>query len=49
VDLERGVLRERRSLTPDGKTFNQPKSAKGRRSVGLTPRAVEALRTGFKT
>ena len=44
VDLEREVLRVRRSLTPDGKSYNQPKSAKGRRSVRLTPGAVEALK-----
>ena len=42
LDLERGVLRVRRSLTPDGKSYNQPKSAKGRRSVQLTTGAVEA-------
>jgi integrase len=34
----------RRSLTPDGKSYNQPKSAKGRRSVRLTLGAVEALK-----
>lgn len=44
LDLERGVLRVRRSLTPDTKSYNQPKSAKGRRSVGLTPGTVEALK-----
>ena len=43
LDLERGVVRVRRSLTPDGKSYNQPKSAKGRRSVRLTAGAVEAL------
>jgi integrase len=43
LDLERGVLRVRRSLTPDGKSYNQPKSGKGRRSVQLTTGAVEAL------
>jgi integrase len=44
LDLEREVLRVRRSLTPDGKSYNQPKSAKGRRSVRLTTGAVEALK-----
>jgi integrase len=34
----------RRSLTPDGKSYNQPKSARGRCSVRLTPGAVEALK-----
>jgi integrase len=43
-DLKRGVLRIRRSLTPNGKSYSQPKSAKGRRSVRLTPGAVEALK-----
>jgi integrase len=42
-DLERGVLRVRRSLTPDDKSYNQPKSAKGRSSVCLTPGAVKVL------
>jgi integrase len=45
LDLERGVLRVRRSLTPDVKSYNQPKSAKGRRSVRLTPGAVETLKS----
>jgi integrase len=40
LDLERGVLRVRRSLTPDTKSYNQPKSAKVRCSVRLTPGAV---------
>jgi integrase len=44
LDLERGVLRVRRSLTPDTKSYNQPKSVKGRRSVRLTPGALEALK-----
>jgi integrase len=43
LDLERGLVQVRRSLTPDGKSYNQPKSAKGRRSVHLTPGAIEAL------
>jgi integrase len=38
------VLRIRCSLTPNGKSYSQPKSAKGHRSVGLTPGAVEALK-----
>ena len=44
VDLERGVLQVRRALTPDGKSFNQPKSAKGRRKIRLIPDAVEVLK-----
>ena len=37
-------MRVRRSLTPDAKSYNQPKSVKGRRSVRLTPGAVETLK-----
>ena len=37
-------MRVRRSLNPDGKNYNQPKSAKGRCSVRLTPGAVETLK-----
>lgn len=46
VDLDRGVLRIRRALvTGYGKqTYEVPKTAKGRRSVALTPTAVAALR-----
>lgn len=44
LDLEREVLRVRRSLTPDAKSYNQPKSVKGRRSVRLTLGAVEAMK-----
>jgi integrase len=44
VDLDRGVLQIKRALTPRGKSFNQPKSAKGRRRIGLTPESVEALK-----
>ncbi len=46
VDLEAGTLQVRRSLTvtKDGPAFTSPKTAKGRRSVRLTTRGVEALR-----
>jgi integrase len=46
VNLEAGTLQVRRSLTvtKDGPSFTAPKTAKGRRSVKLTIRAVEALR-----
>ena len=44
VDLKRGVLQIKRSLNPKGRAFNQPKSAKGRRRIGLTSKAVEALK-----
>ena len=46
VDLESGVLRVRRTLTRVKGTFSlgEPKTAKSRRSVKLTPTAVEALR-----
>jgi integrase len=45
VDLEAGMLQVRRtlSITKDGPTFNPPKTAKGRRRVGLTTAAVVAL------
>lgn len=46
VDLERGVLRVRRTITRLNGTFalGEPKTAKSRRSVKLTSLAVEALR-----
>jgi integrase len=45
VDPGRGLLRVRQQLsrTRDGLTFSQPKTDKSRRSVRLTPAAVEAL------
>jgi len=44
VDLEQGWLHVKQALAPDGKSFNAPKTAKGRRKIRLTPVAVEALR-----
>lgn len=46
VDLKRAVLRVSRSLreTPDGVVEHAPKTAKGRRTVALTPTAVGALK-----
>lgn len=46
VDLERGVLRVRRTITRLNGTFalGEPKTPKSRRSVKLTGLAVEALR-----
>ena len=46
VDLDHGILRVKRTLSgiKDGKPiFGTPKTAKGRRSVQLTVKAVEAL------
>ena len=46
VDLDHGILRVKRTLSgiKDGKPiFGTPKTAKGRRSVQLTAKAVEAL------
>ncbi|HEV2094641.1 MAG TPA: site-specific integrase [Rubrobacter sp.] len=45
VDLGAGTLQVRRtlSITKDGPTFNPPKTAKGRRRIGLTTAAVAAL------
>ncbi len=46
LDLEAGVVKIRRSLSrtdTQGFIFVQPKSAKGKRSVGLVPRTVKAL------
>ncbi len=42
VDLEAGTLQVRRTLS-NGE-FTPPKTAKGRRSVGLTLTVVEALK-----
>lgn len=46
VDLERGVLRVRRTLTHADKTFvlGEPKTKSSRRTIRLTTGAVEALR-----
>jgi integrase len=46
VDLERGVLRVRRTLTHENKAFDlgEPKTKKSRRTIRLTTSAVEALR-----
>jgi len=46
VDLEVGTLQVRR--TPSDEEFTPPKTAKSRRSVGLTPTAVEALKRHSK-
>ncbi len=45
LDLYRGVVSIRRALskTREGYVFVSPKSAKGKRSVGLIPQAIEAL------
>jgi integrase len=50
VDLEAGTLQVRRTLsfTKSGPTFNPPKTTKGRRRVGLTAAAVEALRNHLR-
>src|SRR5215211_4053941 len=47
VDLERGVLRVRRTLTRVGAkvSLGEPKTKKSRRSVNLTAAAVEALQS----
>jgi integrase len=46
VDLERGVLRVRRTLTHDDKAFvlGEPKTKRSRRTIRLTTSAVEALK-----
>src|SRR5215211_5951327 len=44
VDLERGTLSVKRSLDVDG-TLKTPKNAASRRTLKLTPRALEALKT----
>ncbi len=45
VDLKNGTLSVRRTLTRDGGRviIGEPKTKKSRRSISLTPRAVEAL------
>ena len=43
VDLDSGWLHVKQALAHDGKSFNLPKTAKGRRRIRLTPEAVEAL------
>jgi hypothetical protein len=44
VDLDNGWLHVKQALAPGGKSFNAPKTAKGRRKIRLTPVAVEALK-----
>src|SRR5215210_2037499 len=44
VDIGQGLLHVRQALAPDGKSFSQPKTAKGRRRIRLTPEAVDALK-----
>lgn len=46
VDLEAGALRVKRTLTRQGGkvTLGEPKTKKSRRTVRLTPRAVEAVK-----
>lgn len=46
VDLERGVVRVRRTLTREGGSYSlgEPKTKKSRRTIRLTAAAVEALR-----
>lgn len=46
LDLDEGVVRVRRTLSLDGKkiVFAPPKTAKGRRSIGLTGPAVASLK-----
>ncbi len=46
LDLDAGTLQVRRTLTSakEGPRFGAPKTAKGRRSVRLTPTALEALK-----
>ena len=43
LELDAGVLRVKRALAPDARTFAEPKTAKSRRSVRLTSGAVRAL------
>ena len=47
VDMENAVVSVRRSLTRSGGkvVFGEPKTKKSRRSIRLTPQAVEALRS----
>ncbi len=46
VDLDEGVVRVGRTLSLDGKkiVFSPPKTARGKRSIGLTGRAVLSLK-----
>jgi integrase len=46
VDLDEGVVRVRRTLSRDGRKiiFSPPKTAKGKRTIGLTGPSVECLR-----
>lgn len=47
VDLEAGTLQVRRtlSITKSGPVFTSPKTSGSRRSVKLTNKAIEALRS----
>jgi integrase len=47
VDMENAVVNVRRTLTRSGGrvSFGEPKTKKSRRSIRLTPQAVEALRS----
>src|SRR5919202_5773863 len=47
VDMENAVVSVRRTLTRNGGrvAFGEPKTKKSRRSIRLTPQAVEALRS----
>src|SRR5215210_7482629 len=44
VDLDNGWLHVRQALAPESKSFNAPKTAKGRRKIRLTPVAMETLK-----
>jgi integrase len=50
VDLEDGSLQVRRtlSITKNGSVFTSPKTTGSRRSVKLTQRAIESLRSHLK-
>jgi integrase len=50
VDMENTVVSVRRTLTRSGGrvAFGEPKTKKSRRSIRLTPQAVEALRSHLK-
>jgi integrase len=50
VDMENAVVSVRRTLTRSGGrvAFGEPKTKKSRRSIRLTPQAVEALRSHLK-
>jgi integrase len=44
IDFDSGWLQVKQTLAPGGKSFNAPKTAKGRRKIRLTPVAVENLK-----